>query len=70
MNRQQRPNEIHGTSRIRIHGGKFEEYKRLAAQCVEIVRTKDTGTLEYDLFLTRMAPSASSTSGTGLGRRP
>ena len=37
MNRQQRPNEIHGTSRIRIHDGKLEEYKRLAAQCVEIV---------------------------------
>ena len=48
---QQRPNEIHGTSRIRIHDGKLEEYKRLAAQCVEIVRTKDTGTLEYDQFL-------------------
>jgi quinol monooxygenase YgiN len=31
--------------------GKLEEYKQLAAQCVEIVRTKDTGTLEYDLFL-------------------
>ena len=50
MNRQQRPNEIHGTSQIRIHDGKLEEYKRLAAQCVEIVRTKDTGTLEYDLL--------------------
>ena len=34
-----------------IHDGKLEEFKRLAAQCVEIVRTKDTGTLEYDLFL-------------------
>jgi quinol monooxygenase YgiN len=44
-------NEIHGTSRIVIHEGKLEEFKRLAAQCVEIVRTKDTGTLEYDLFL-------------------
>ena len=44
-------NEIHGTDRIVINDGKLEEYKRLAAQCVEIVRTKDTGTLEYDLFL-------------------
>jgi quinol monooxygenase YgiN len=43
--------EIHGTSRIVIREGKLEEFKRLAAQCVEIVRTKDTGTLEYDLFL-------------------
>jgi quinol monooxygenase YgiN len=43
--------EIHGTSRIKIRDGRLEEFKRLAAQCVEIVRTKDTGTLEYDLFL-------------------
>lgn len=43
--------EIHGTARIVIHDGKLDEFKRLAAQCVEIVRTKDTGTLEYDLFL-------------------
>jgi quinol monooxygenase YgiN len=43
--------EIHGTSRIVIREGMLEEFKRLAAQCVEIVRTKDTGTLEYDLFL-------------------
>jgi quinol monooxygenase YgiN len=43
--------EIHGTSRIVIHDGKLEEFKRLAAQCVEIVRTKDTGTLEYNHFL-------------------
>jgi len=35
-----------------IHEGRLEEFKRLAAQCVEIVRTQDTGTLEYDLFLT------------------
>lgn len=44
-------NEIHGTARIVIHEGKLEEFKRLAAQCVEIVRTKDTGTLEYSHFL-------------------
>jgi quinol monooxygenase YgiN len=42
---------MHGTSRIVIHEGKLEEFKRLAAQCVEITRTKDTGPLEYDLFL-------------------
>ena len=43
--------EIHGTSRIVIHEGKLDEFKRLAAQCVEIVRTKDTGTIEYAHFL-------------------
>jgi quinol monooxygenase YgiN len=30
--------------------GKFEEFKRLSAQCMEIVRTKDTGTLQYDSY--------------------
>jgi quinol monooxygenase YgiN len=44
-------NEIHGTSRIVIREGKLEEFKRLAAQCMEIVGTNETGTLEYDLFL-------------------
>ena len=43
--------EIHGTGRMVIREGKLEEFKRLAARCVEIVRSKDTGTLEYDLFL-------------------
>jgi quinol monooxygenase YgiN len=43
--------EMHGTSRIVIRAGKLEEFKRLAAQCVEIVRTQDTGTLEYNHFL-------------------
>ena len=43
--------ELRGTSRIVIHDGKLEEFKRLVAQCVEIVRTKDTGTLEYEHFL-------------------
>jgi quinol monooxygenase YgiN len=43
--------EIHGTARMVIREGKLEAFKRLAARCVEIVRTEDTGTLEYDLFL-------------------
>lgn len=43
--------EMHGTSRIVIGEGKLEEFTRLAAQCVEIVRTQDTGTLEYNHFL-------------------
>ena len=30
--------------------GKLEEFKRLSAQCLEIVRTKDTGTLQYEIY--------------------
>jgi quinol monooxygenase YgiN len=35
---------------FKIHEGKLEEFKRLSAQCMEIVRTKDTGTLQYDIY--------------------
>jgi quinol monooxygenase YgiN len=42
--------ELHGIARFKFHEGKLEEFKRLAAQCMEIVRTKDTGTLKYDTY--------------------
>lgn len=43
-------NELLGIARLVIHRGKLEEFKRLAATCMESVRTKDTGTLQYDWF--------------------
>jgi quinol monooxygenase YgiN len=42
--------ELQGIARFKIHEGKLEEFKRLSAQCREIVRTKDTGTLQYDIY--------------------
>ena len=42
--------ELQGIARFKIHEGKVEEFKRLSAQCMEIVRTKDTGTLQYDIY--------------------
>ncbi len=30
----------------KIHDAKIDEFKRLAAKCAELVRTKDTGTLQ------------------------
>jgi quinol monooxygenase YgiN len=42
--------ELQGVARFRFHEGKLEEFKRLATQCMEIVRTKDTGTLQYDVY--------------------
>ena len=42
--------ELQGIARFKFHGGKHEEFKRLAAQCMEIVRTKDTGTLQYEIY--------------------
>ena len=42
--------ELQGIARFKFHEGKLEDFKRLAAQCMEIVRTKDTGTLQYDIY--------------------
>ena len=42
--------ELQGVAQITFHEGKLEEFKRLTAQCMEIVRTKDTGTLQYDVY--------------------
>lgn len=42
--------EIKGIARVRFHPGKVEEWKRLTEQAMEIVRTKDTGTLQYEIF--------------------
>ena len=42
--------ELVGIARFKFHEGKVEEFKRLSAQAMEIVRTKDTGTLQYDIY--------------------
>jgi quinol monooxygenase YgiN len=42
--------ELQGIARFKFHEGQLEEFKRLAAQCMEIVRTRDTGTLQYDIY--------------------
>ena len=42
--------ELQGIARFKIHEGKLEEFKRLSGQCIEIVRTKDTGTLQYEIY--------------------
>ena len=42
--------ELQGIARFKFHEGKLEDFKRLAAQCMEIVRTKDTGTLQYEIY--------------------
>ena len=42
--------ELQGIARFKFHEGKLEEFKRLSAQCMEIVRTKDPGTLQYDIY--------------------
>ena len=43
--------EIKGIARVKFHPGKVEEWKGLTEEAMEIVRTKDTGTLQYEIFL-------------------
>jgi quinol monooxygenase YgiN len=42
--------ELQGIARFKFHEGKVEEFKRLSAQAMEIVRTEDTGTLQYEIY--------------------
>ena len=42
--------ELQAIVRFRFHDGAVEEFKRLSAECMDIVRTKDTGTLQYDSY--------------------
>jgi quinol monooxygenase YgiN len=43
--------ELLGIARFKFHEGKREEYLRLSEQANAIVEAKDSGTLQYDLFL-------------------
>jgi quinol monooxygenase YgiN len=42
--------ELEGIARFRFHEGMVEEFKRLSTRAMEIVRTKDSGTLRYDVY--------------------
>ena len=42
--------ELQGIVRFPFHADKVEEFKRLSAECLEIVRAKDDGTLQYDTY--------------------
>src|SRR5687767_15718892 len=43
--------ELLGIARFKFQAGKLEEYLRLSDQAIELVRTKEPGTLQYDLYL-------------------
>lgn len=62
--------EILGIARFKFHAGKVEEYKRLSAEAMEIVRTKDSGTLQFDTYLNDDESECMVISGTGTPRRP
>lgn len=43
--------ELVGIARFRFLEGKRDEFERLSAQAMEIVRTKEPGTLQYDTYM-------------------
>jgi hypothetical protein len=40
-----------GIARFRFRDGKREEFERLAAQAMEMVRAEEPGTLQYDTYI-------------------
>jgi len=42
--------EMQISARFTIHDGKLAEFRALAEQCMQSVREKDSGTLQYDWF--------------------
>jgi quinol monooxygenase YgiN len=42
--------ELQAIARFTFHEGRVEEFQRLSAQAMEIARTKDTGTLQYEIY--------------------
>jgi len=42
--------EIKGIARVKIKPGALEEWQRLTTQAMEIVRTRDPGTLQYEVY--------------------
>lgn len=42
--------ELQGIVRFTFHADKVEDFKRLSAECLEVVRAKDVGTLQYDTY--------------------
>lgn len=42
---------ILGIAHFTFHDGTIDEFRRLSARCRQIVATKDTGTLRYDVYL-------------------
>lgn len=41
---------IQVTARLKIHSGKEDEFKRIAAECIGAVKENETGALQYDWF--------------------
>ena len=43
-------NELQVTSRLKIHDGELDRFKTHAQACMDVVRQRNKGTLQYDWF--------------------
>ena len=43
--------ELQITAKLKIHDGQLDNFKELARKCMESVKTKDSGTKQYDWFM-------------------
>ena len=43
--------EIQGIGRLKIRDGKREAFERVVARFMQLVRERDTGTLQYEVYL-------------------
>jgi len=57
-----------GIARFTFHEGKVDDFTCLSEQCMEIVRTKDNGTLQYDIYFNDDESEPSSSRGTEILR--
>ena len=55
-------------ARLKIHDGKLDAFKCLAAQCAELVRTNDTGTLQYEMYINSDNTEAGGICSAALSR--
>ncbi|MEY2470121.1 MAG: hypothetical protein QOF21_2819 [Actinomycetota bacterium] len=42
--------ELQGIARFKFHQGKADEFKRLSAECMEIVRANEPDTIQYETY--------------------
>ena len=42
--------KLHIIARYQIHPGQLEEFKKVAKECLAVVKAKDTDTLQYDSY--------------------
>ena len=51
--KRDRTKELQFTARFKIHDGKLDDFRTLAAECLRMVQEKDKGTIQYEWFFNK-----------------